>query len=193
MKTNTSPRVLIVDDDPGFRKVYKDVVEAAGFSTFEAGNGNMGFKMCLEYLPDLVLLDLVMPQMNGFELLKFLKAEKSTCDIPVVILSVMGEKKKIEEAMKLGASSFLTKGYDRPKDVVARLNQALGLVPANIRFKINVQPSDPEVLRLGSELHMGKSFMCESCHSLYQIELDVKTANHFLDPFSARLVCQCRR
>lgn len=114
------PLVLVVDDEKSLRLIAERVLQKEGFDVVTASNGVEGLKQAQETLPDIIVLDIVMPEMNGYEVCRKLQARTETCGIPVIFLSVKGnvdEKKgpptqglrEINEAFEYGAADFLNK------------------------------------------------------------------------------------
>jgi len=130
------PRVLIIDDEDAVRSSLKMIFEYEGYETLQAANGPVGLKLAEAEAPDLVFLDVRMPQVDGLEVLKRLK-EKDPA-LPVVILSGHGTVKTAVEAVKLGAFDFIEKPPDSERILIAARN-ALGqkrLVEENRRLRL---------------------------------------------------------
>jgi len=102
-------KILMIEEERFLRKVYRNRLTKAGFDFVGATNGIEGLNKVVFERPDLIILDLVLPQKNGFEVLRELKRNKNTRQIPVMILTNLGEKKEIEKAFGLGAKDFLIK------------------------------------------------------------------------------------
>ncbi len=102
-------KILMIEEERFLRKVYRNRLTKAGFDFVGATNGIEGLNKVVFEGPDLIILDLVLPQKNGFEVLRELKRNKNTRQIPVMILTNLGEKKEIEKAFGLGAKDFLIK------------------------------------------------------------------------------------
>ncbi|MFC1502396.1 sigma-54-dependent transcriptional regulator [bacterium] len=115
-------KILIVDDDPKIRLVLADRLQASGFIICQAHNGKRGLEMVSADKPDLVLLDLQMPEMSGLEVLKRLL--KDTPNLPVIILTAHGSIEHAVEAMKLGAYDFLPKPC-KPDHILLVVQKAL--------------------------------------------------------------------
>ena len=131
------PRVLIVDDEEAVRSSLRMIFDYEGYEVFLAANGPAGLKMAEQESPDLVILDIKMPQMDGLEVLKRLKAEERSP--PVVILSGHGTVKAAVEAVKLGAFDFIEKPPESDRILIVARN-ALGqkrLVEENRRLKLS--------------------------------------------------------
>ena len=101
--------ILIVEDDDFFREQIKKKLVSEGFEVLEAPNGERGVEVIEEKKPDLILLDLLLPNIDGFEVLLKIKANKEVASIPVIILSNLGQPEDIERGLKLGAVDFLIK------------------------------------------------------------------------------------
>jgi two-component system nitrogen regulation response regulator NtrX len=131
------PRILIVDDEEAVRSSLRMIFDYEGYEVVLAANGPAGLKMAEQEAPDLVILDIKMPQMDGLEVLKRLKAEEPSP--PVVILSGHGTVKTAVEAVKLGAFDFIEKPPDSDRMLIVARN-ALGqkrLVDENRRLKLS--------------------------------------------------------
>jgi excisionase family DNA binding protein len=118
------PTVLIVDDDPGTRAVVRASLELEGFEVVEAESGTTGLAAVDEESPDLILLDVMMPQMDGWEMLRRIQ-EVHGGAIPVVMFSGKVDESSAGEAAERGASAFIGKPFD-PQQLVDRARQLLG-------------------------------------------------------------------
>jgi putative two-component system response regulator len=117
-------RVLVVDDDPGNRMLCAANLRHAGMKVLEADNGLRGFECALLDAPDLIVLDVMMPGLDGFELAELLRAEESTCRIPFLFLSAETEAANRRRAQAVGALAYMTKPFD-PAAMVALVLGAL--------------------------------------------------------------------
>ncbi len=115
------PVILMVEDHPGFRRIYRELLENAGYELVEAEDGASGYELARMLRPDLILLDLVMPVCDGFELLHRLRGDEVTAGIPVIVFSVMGEPDDIQRAYRLGADDYTVKCLDSSDDVLAKI------------------------------------------------------------------------
>jgi DNA-binding response OmpR family regulator len=104
-------RVLVAEDEPDIRGLITFSLEYAGFDVLQATNGADAVKLATENLPDLVLLDVRMPKMTGYEACTALKAQDSTKHIPVVFLSARGQETEIKRGLKLGAVEYILKPF----------------------------------------------------------------------------------
>jgi two-component system, chemotaxis family, chemotaxis protein CheY len=103
-------KILIVDDSQFMRNVLKDIVSSKGHSSVEASNGNEMLEKLQTEKPDLVLLDIIMPELDGMEVLKKIGKEAK-----VIVVSAVGQEKMVDEAKKLGALDYIVKPFDNEK------------------------------------------------------------------------------
>jgi DNA-binding response OmpR family regulator len=118
-------KLLLAEDDKFISRAYNDGLTKAGYEVVLAMDGAEALKMVKEDKPDMVLLDLIMPQKNGFEVLTELKADNETKNIPVIILSNLGQDSDIEKGKKLGAVDYLIKSNFSLKEVIEKINKHL--------------------------------------------------------------------
>ena len=123
-RDQTGPRVLIVDDDEGTRAFVRASLELEGFEVSEAESGNVGLAALEQETPDLILLDVMMPQMDGWEMLRRVQEQHGGA-IPVVMFSGKVDESSAGEAEERGASGFIGKPFD-PQQLVDRAKQILG-------------------------------------------------------------------
>lgn len=118
-------KLLLVEDDKSIRDLYEIKLNKAGFEVVTADDGGKGWDLVQKELPNLVLLDIMMPVMNGFEVLKKIRKNKDTAEIPVVILSNYGEVDQMTQGFLVGATDYLIKAEHTPSDVVDIVNETL--------------------------------------------------------------------
>lgn len=117
--------ILIVEDELPFRQIYRDAMEMHGYKVIEAGDGQEALETIEKQKPDLVLLDLVLPKVNGFDVLTHLKNHDELKNIPVVVYSIMNDKPSIDRAMNLGANDFTIKGETPAVEVLNKVRALL--------------------------------------------------------------------
>ncbi|GBE05017.1 MAG TPA: response regulator [Nitrospirae bacterium] len=118
-------KALVVDDAEMFQKIYKSILLADGFKVFIANNGAEALKSVMEDKPDIMLLDINMPIMDGYKVLEHVKSNDDLASIPILVLSSRGQPEEIEKAMDLGADGYLIKTTSKPKEVVAKIKEVL--------------------------------------------------------------------
>ena len=118
------PRVLVVDDYPDAREMYAEYLQYSGFDVIEAGNGIEALERAADSAPDIILMDLSLPVMDGWEATRRLKADKATADIPIVALTGHALAGILEGAKQAGCDSFVTKPC-LPEDLVKEIQRVL--------------------------------------------------------------------
>jgi DNA-binding response OmpR family regulator len=117
--------ILLVEDDTFVSDIYQTRLEQDGYKLIMAGNGLEAMKKMEEGIPDLILLDIVMPYMDGIEVLKKLKAEEKWKKIPVIILTNLSQKEEVDEGLEIGADDYLIKSHFTPSEVVEKVKKLL--------------------------------------------------------------------
>ena len=118
-------KILLVEDEKSIRDLYEIKLTKSGFNVVTADNGGKGWELAQKEIPDLMLLDVMMPVMNGFDVLKKLREKAETKDIPVIILSNYGEVDQVTNGFLVGATDYLIKAEHTPSDVVQIINETL--------------------------------------------------------------------
>jgi CheY-like chemotaxis protein len=141
-----TPLILIVDDEKHIRALLRQQLEEAGYRTIEAQNGREAIELVRKGRPDLIILDILMPGIDGFEVANILKQNNETADIPIMILSIVEDK---ERGYRLGVDSYLTKPVDAEQllSTVSLLAARGQKLPAPDRRKILVVEDDPGIIR----------------------------------------------
>lgn len=117
--------ILIIEDEQILSSLLKHKLSRRGYQCIIINNGRDGFKKIKEIQPDLILLDIVMPKMNGFEVLEAKRKVKEIKDIPVVIISNSGQPVEISRAQELGAEDWIVKTDFNPEEVVKKIEKIL--------------------------------------------------------------------
>ncbi|MBI2019927.1 response regulator [Candidatus Daviesbacteria bacterium] len=118
-------KVLIVEDDPILLKIYHKKFEIEGFQVETAIDGETGLTKIKTIMPNLVLMDIMLPKMNGIDAMEKAKADPQTANIPFLILTNLSTSSDAQEAMKKGAVGFLVKSAVTPAQVVAKVKEIL--------------------------------------------------------------------
>jgi two-component system, OmpR family, phosphate regulon response regulator PhoB len=128
MTTTTSthrPHVLLVEDDTFLASMYITKLELENFTATLATDGKQGLEKAQLEIPDCILLDVLLPKMNGFEVLKSLKDNSATANIPVILLTNLGQKADVMRGLSLGAVDYLIKAHFLPSEVIMKIKDAL--------------------------------------------------------------------
>jgi len=131
------PDVLIVEDEPAILTSLEFILHHAGWITACVTDGEAAMQYIQITRPRAVVLDLMLPKKNGFEVLKALRADPKTHDLPILILTAKGQRQDKLTAMELGASGFITKPYAN-SDVVDAVNELIGTPPMFIKANIEL-------------------------------------------------------
>ncbi len=117
-------KIMIVEDDAFVMDIYETKLQGEGFDVLGAANGMEGLKKLeeMDVLPDLILLDIIMPYMDGLEFLKKIKSEERFKNIPVILLTNLSQKEEIETGLGLGANDYLIKSHFTPSEVLEKIN-----------------------------------------------------------------------
>lgn len=118
-------KILIVEDESALSKVLEDKFEREGYDVITANNGEIGLDKALSDLPDLVLLDIAMPVMDGLEMLRILREDKRGRDLLVIILTNYGDMEKFAQAKDLNVVDYLVKADWGMRDVVDKVREAI--------------------------------------------------------------------
>ena len=118
-------KILIIEDDKFLRQLIVQKLAKEGYETIEAVDGEQGLKEIQEKNPDLVLLDLILPGIDGFEVLSQMKKNEELAKVPVIILSNLGQQEDVQRGLNLGAVDYLIKAHFTPGEIVKKIRKAL--------------------------------------------------------------------
>jgi CheY-like chemotaxis protein len=119
-------RILLAEDDRFLRKAAETALKRRGFTVIPAVDGEEALRLARAEVPDLVLLDMIMPKMQGFEVLRSLKGDPATAAIPVLILSNLGQDSDVQQALGAGAAGYFVKANLSLQDLVKRVDDLVG-------------------------------------------------------------------
>ena len=114
-------KILLVEDDPFLIDIYKDKLEESGYAVETVEDGDQVLNKITEARPDLVLLDIILPNVDGWEILRTIRNKPDTKDLKVIILSNLGQKEEVEKGVDLGATKYLIKAHFTPSEVVEKV------------------------------------------------------------------------
>ena len=117
--------LLIVEDDKFISELLSNMMKQSGYAVLYSPDAEGGEKLLKSHMPDIILLDILLPGMNGFEFLKRIKADEKTKNIPVIILSNLGSEEDIQKGMGLGADAYLVKANFIMADIVEKVEEIL--------------------------------------------------------------------
>ena len=126
-QTNNKKTILIVEDDDRLANVYKTRLEAEGFNTARVGNGEEALATAIQVSPHLILLDVMMPKVSGFDVLDILRNTPETANVKVIMLTALSQDSDRERAKSLGVDEYLVKSQVVIADVVEKIKQQLDI------------------------------------------------------------------
>jgi two-component system, OmpR family, alkaline phosphatase synthesis response regulator PhoP len=118
-------KILIIEDDPNLKEVFVKIFERENFEVIEASNGEDGLRKAFREHPDLVILDMLMPKMDGLTMLKQLRRDNWGHSAPVIILTNVDDAEKMAEALELGVDEYLLKSKWKPEDIVGKVKNLI--------------------------------------------------------------------
>lgn len=117
--------ILLIEDEEMLANMYETKFQAAGYDIHKALDGDTGLKLAFEHDPDLILLDVIMPKLDGFSVLKQLRENPKTKNTPVLLLTNLGQDEDVSKGKKLGATGYLVKANMTPAEVVDKIKDYL--------------------------------------------------------------------
>ena len=192
MSAPSKGKILIVEDDTELRSVYADAIAASGYTVVTAEDGEQGLALAKIEKPDLILLDIVMPKLPGFEVLKGIRADAETRDTIVIILSVIGEKGLIQKAMNMGANGYVVKGSSKPNEIIGKIQTFLtkqDIEKHTDVYRLFVQGNRGDATKLQSNTGLTKPFTCAVCNQETMLVLTPDNSHSDEHWFSAHFTC----
>ena len=120
-----SKKILFIEDESALQKTFGEILKQEGYEMISALDGETGLRLAKSEKPDLILLDLILPKIHGFDVLKKLKGDKETKDIPVIVLTNLEKIEDVDKALELGATTYLIKAQYSLEEVVEKIKKVL--------------------------------------------------------------------
>lgn len=118
-------KILIIEDDPFFQKYFSTKLQENGFEVVVSADGEDGLNKIKEIKPNLVLLDMILPKKDGFEILKTLNTDNIIQTLPIIVFSTLGQETDVQKAIKLGAKDFINKSFFDFDKILTKINSFL--------------------------------------------------------------------
>ncbi len=189
--------ILVVDDHERSRALYRALLTRAGYQVWEASRGEEALEMVRTRRPDLILLDLYLPTLSGYDVLERLRADDATRGIPVIILSVEDDQEAIARGLGLGAADYLVKGFTPPRDVLSKVRGLLEKPDHRGRlaaYRLHVAEGRGDAARLAQDFGFPHLLECPDCRVALEVELVPDDSRPSGAWFWAHFVCpRCGR
>lgn len=118
-------KILFIEDEPGLQKALGEALQDAGYEVASAADGEEGLRLALRDIPDLILLDLILPKKDGFEVLRELRGDSRTAQIPVIVLTNLEGSSEVQKALERGATAYLVKTNYELNEVIEKVRDVL--------------------------------------------------------------------
>ena len=138
---NTKKKILVIEDNPHMRENISEILELADYQVFSAENGKVGVEMAQKFIPDIIICDIMMPELNGYGVLHLLGKKDSTSRIPFIFLTAKTDRDDLRKGMNLGADDYITKPFDEADlldAIESRLKRSEILKKSPISFAHNI-------------------------------------------------------
>ncbi|MGH9416545.1 MAG: response regulator transcription factor [Terriglobales bacterium] len=192
----TNLPILIVEDEDLIRDTYARRLEHEGYLVTQAATGRDALRNARLTPPQLILLDIMLPDLSGLEVLKSLRADRRFLATPVVLFTNLSQHMDKHQAARLGATDYLVKSEVAPADVVARVRQLLESAPGRrpiASFRLRVEAAAADAGALASLLGYPRDYRCSRCGGELELQLDGDFSDPWSRSFRARLRCTvCR-
>ncbi len=159
-------QVLLVEDSKAIQQMYRNKLIMEQFAVVTADNGMEAIKALAQSRPDIILLDLMMPIMDGYKVLQVVKSDQKLKDIPVLVFSAKGQPDEVEKALSLGAAGYIVKSVTKPNEVVEKIRAAMSKKPAEqalVHYTVEIKEALYDAKKLSADFKLN-GFVCPSCN-----------------------------
>jgi len=166
-------KVLLVDDSKMVQQMYKNALTFEQFEVTTVDNGMEAIKALSKEKPDIILLDLTMPVMDGYKVLQVIKTDPKLSRIPVLIFSAKGQPEEVEKSLALGATGYIVKATTKPKEVIEKIKTILSQIPPArelIRYTVEIREDTYDANKLSVDFTLA-NFRCSACQTTMLLEL----------------------
>ena len=159
-------QVLLVEDSKAIQQMYHNKLIMEQFAVVTADNGMEAIKALSLSRPDIILLDLMMPIMDGYKVLQVVKTDQKLKDIPVLVFSAKGQPDEVEKALSLGAAGYIVKSVTKPNEVIEKIRAALSQKSVEqqvTHYTIEIKENLYDAKKLSDDFKLN-GFVCPSCN-----------------------------
>jgi len=183
-------KILLVEDSETILNIYKTKLLTEKYDVVTARNGMEAIKAVSDHQFDLILLDLMMPVVDGFKVLQVVKSNPKTAKVPIIVFSAKGQPEEIEKAMKLGAEDYLIKSVTKPNDVLEKIRKMLSshVEYKNVKsYRLAIQDESGDASCLSSDFRLNL-FKCRICGTQMYLDM-IPDYSHEEPWFTCHFVC----
>lgn len=184
-------KILLVEDSKAIQQMYRNKLTFEQYQVLTADNGMEAIKLLSQEKPDIILLDLMMPIMDGYKVLQVIKTDSRLARIPVLVFSAKGQPEEVEKALNLGALGYIVKATTKPNEVIDKIKSVLNQQqPAEQEvkhFAIEIREDAYDAKKLAADFNLN-NFRCSSCQAPMLLDL-IPEFKHESAWFSGRFYC----
>ena len=183
-------QVLLVEDSKAIQQMYRNKLMMEQFAVVTADNGMEAIKALSLSKPDIILLDLMMPIMDGYKVLQVVKTDQKFKDLPVLVFSAKGQPDEVEKALSLGATGFIVKSVTKPNEVVERIRAVLSQKPVEQKvshYTVEIKETIYDAKKLSDDFKLN-GFVCQSCNVPMLLDL-IPDFSHEAPWFTGKFYC----
>ena len=186
--------ILLVEDSKVVQQMYRNKLTFEQFNVLTADNGMEAVKVLSKETPDIILLDLMMPIMDGYKVLQVVKTDPRLSNIPVLVFSAKGQSEEVEKALNLGAAGYIVKATTKPNEVVEQIRKVLSQKPKVqelTRYVVEIRENSYDVKKLAADFNLN-DLRCRNCNAPLLLEL-IPDFSHETPWFTGKFFCpRCR-
>lgn len=186
----TRNKVLLVEDSKAVQQIYRNKLTLENFQVMTADNGMEAIRILSQEKPDIILLDLMMPIMDGYKVLQVVKTDPKLSGIPVLVFSAKGQPEEVEKALGLGAAGYIVKATTKINEVIDKMKTVISQRPALKELKhynVGIRAGEHDAKKLSEDFNLG-DFRCPSCRGEMLLEL-IPDFSHDTPWFSGKFFC----
>lgn len=187
-------KILLVEDSKAIQQMYRNKLTFEQFLVLTADNGMEAIKILSQEKPDIILLDLMMPVVDGYKVLQVIKTDPKLSNIPVLVFSAKGQPEEVEKALNLGAAGYIVKATTKPNEVVEQIKKVLTQKPKVQElacYLVEIRENAYDAKKLASDFNLNE-LRCQKCQAPMLLEL-IPDFSHETPWFSGRFLCpRCR-
>jgi diguanylate cyclase len=183
-------KILLVEDSKVIQQMYRNKLTFEQFNVLTADNGMEAIKILSQEKPDIILLDLMMPIMDGYKVLQVVKTDPRLANIPVLVFSAKGQSEEVEKALNLGAAGYIVKATTKPNEVVEQIRKVLSQKPKVqelTHYVVEIRENSYDAKKLASDFDLN-DLRCRKCNAPLLLEL-IPDFSHETPWFTGKFFC----